>query len=218
MADPQNDVLDRFFATMRDGDFEGWRSLLSAKMQQELEENLPTEESRQEFMAHQRTQAPDRFEVVDRETREGIVALVVVTVSATDDGEERQRIIAEFVEEDGEWRVDELALAADPIGDETAEIEQAADDERGEIDDYNLNSHTSMGGPVVRVSFGEEWGLLVVRVLHSEQSVFLPTRQAVADSGVDPELLVPDAIVEIEGHPHGTDPCKVLATRLTVRK
>ena len=219
MSDPQVELLDRFFAALRVGDLEAWKSHFGREMRAELEEMLSSDEERKEFMERQKLQAPDRFEIVDRavDEAEGLVQLVVETVQATEAGEQTERVIVTTAEEDGAWRVLDILPAADPAADEPSEFERAADDERGEIDDYNVNQHTSLGGPLVRVSFGEDYSLLVVRVLRAEQSVFLPTRQKLEDAGIDPDSLVPDAIVEIEGHAHGSDPRKVLGTNLIVR-
>ena len=219
MSDPQVEFLDRFFAALRAGDLEAWKAMLGHEMRAELEEMLTSEEERKAFMARQQTQAPDRFEIVDRavDEAEGLVQLVVETVRASEAGEQTERVIVSLAEEDGALRVAGLFAAADPAAAEPSEVERAGDDERGEIDDYDVNQHTNLGGPVIRVSFGEEYSLVVVRVLDGEQSVFLPTRRELMDAGIDPDLLVPDAMVEIEGHSHGSDPCKVLGTNLIVQ-
>ena len=214
MSDPQIEVLDRFFAAMRAGDFAAWKAELGSEMLAELEEHVPGEEERAAFMEHQRSQAPERFEVVERVPERS--ELVIRTSRATAGGEQTEHTVVSLAEENGVWRISGLFAAADPATVGAPTDQRAADDLRGEIDDYRLGSKTSMGGPVVRVSYGDEYSLVVIRVLDGEQTVFMPTRPEIEAAGIDPELLVPDAIVEVEGHPHGTDDCKVLGTNLRV--
>jgi ketosteroid isomerase-like protein len=217
MSDPQTEVLERFFTALREGDFARWRDLLGSEMRAELDDAIPTEEDQNEFMTHQQSQAPESFEVLDRQAdeEEGIVQLLLVTNRAGD-AEAPERSIVALGEEDGAWRIQGMFAAADPGADGSQEVQRAADDARGAVDDYDLRSHTSLGGPVVRVAFGPDYGLLVIKTLNAERNVYLPPREEMGGSGVDLDLLVPDAMVEVEGHPHSTDKLKILGTNLKI--
>jgi hypothetical protein len=82
------------------------------------------------------------------------------------------------------------------------------------IEAYDQNMSSSLGGPIVRVAFEADHTLVIVRVLDEEDCVFLPSRVELQKSGFDPGLLVPYAIVEVDGFPHKSDKQKTWADRI----
>jgi hypothetical protein len=64
----------------------------------------------------------------------------------------------------------------------------------------------------VRVAFEPDHTLVVIRVLDAEQLAFLPSRAGLEKAEFDASGLVPRRVIEVIGHPHGTNGFKVLAT------
>ena len=74
----------------------------------------------------------------------------------------------------------------------------------------------SMGGPIARVAFEPDYTLVVVRVVDEENCAYLPSRADIAKSGQNPDLLVPYAIISINGFPHKSDKQKIWAEKFSL--
>jgi hypothetical protein len=217
MAESGEEALRGFFAALAGKDFEAWKQRLAPQLREELEQELASEEEQQAFLEDRSSEAPDRFEVLKEEVSEEDGHLEVLIETVTDSGpgseEERERLIVAMVQEDGDWKVLDMLPAAGEGPPEPQEIRRT-DAPRGEVDDYDLERYVSLGGPILHVSHEEEYGLVVIRVMDTEQNVYIPTLGRLQELGFDAGTLVPDAIVEVEGHPHRTDDLKTLATDL----
>jgi hypothetical protein len=83
------------------------------------------------------------------------------------------------------------------------------------IDAYDRSKNTSLDGPIARVAFEANYTLVIVRVVNKENCAYLPNRATIQKAGLDPDLLVPYAIVEIDGFPHKRDKQKAWADHIT---
>jgi hypothetical protein len=118
----------------------------------------------------------------------------------------------EFAKQGGAWKFDSQTFGQDP-----SQI-TACKDYRNEPEAaYDVDRNVSMGGPITRVDFQPDHTLVVVRVVDEENCAFLPNREELTKNGLKTELLVPYAIVEIEGSPHRTDKQKVLVDKMDVQ-
>jgi hypothetical protein len=116
-----------------------------------------------------------------------------------------------FVKEGGGWKFDQQIFGGDPT-----EVLACKDETASPPADYADGSDVSAGGPVIRVEFKPDYTLVVFSVVGEANCAFLPAREVLAKKGLNPELLVPYAIVSMEGTRHKTDPQKILVDKLDV--
>lgn len=213
-------VLERYYAALRAGDFDGWMAVSAASVREQLAAGFSSEEEKQAYLDWQKTSVPTRFEVQTLEAGDdGASAALHTVVSGKrppdEEGgewvEAQNEATFEFVKEADGWKIATVIYGADP-----AAIQRSADDSFEPIEAYDTDRYTNLGGRIVRAEFRNDHTLVVVRLLDEEEFIYLPSRQELLDMGFNPDLLVPNADVEVEGHPHRSDGFKVWATGLNV--
>ncbi len=118
-----------------------------------------------------------------------------------------------FVKQADGWKLDDQLFGADP-----ATLAQCKDTKYEPEAAYDTDKTVSLGGRIVRVDFQANHTLVVVRVVDEENCAFLrDNKEGQLKHGLQPDLLVPYAIVEIEGSPHRSDKQKVLVDKLNVQ-
>ena len=123
----------------------------------------------------------------------------------------RSEITLDFRKEGGTWKFDNQTFGMDPgqikpCHDEAIEITSA----------YDNGRDLSFGGPIKSVDFKPDHTLLVIRVLDEENCAILPKREELAQRGINPDALVPYAIVDMSGYPHRTDSQRAMVTSLRI--
>lgn len=213
-------VVERYYGALRAGDFDGWMAVSSAEMREQIATGFASEEERQAFLEWQKTATPERFEVQVLEVgADGTTATLLTVVSGKrppdEEGgewvEARNEASFDFVKEADGWKVAAVLYGFDPSA-----IRRSENDAFEPIEAYDTDVATSLGGRIVRTEFRDDHTLVVVRLMDEEDFVYLPSRQELQDLGFNPDLLVPNATVEVEGHPHRSDEFKVWATGLSV--
>jgi ketosteroid isomerase-like protein len=213
-------VLERYYAAQRAGDFDAWMAVCSEEFRGMVASGFSSEEEKQAFLEWQKQATPGRFEVLHLEpgADDGTATLYTVADGkrppATPDGEwvdAQAEVDVSFVKEADGWKVAMVLVGADP-----STIQRSDDESFEPLEAYDTNTQTSLGGSIVRTEFKDDHTLVVVRLMDEEELVYLPSRQELIDVGFDPDLLVPHATVEVEGHPHRSDKFKVWATGLNI--
>lgn len=111
-----------------------------------------------------------------------------------------------FVNEGGKWKLDGMLDTAD-----LGNMKRPADYIYNPAD-INEGSSGSIGGLIVKLVFEKDHTLVVVRVMDSENAVFLPAKEELIRDGANLAMFEPGKIVEFEGNPHKTDKLKFFAT------
>ncbi len=213
-------VLERYYAAQRAGDFDAWMAVCSQDFRGMVAGGFSSEEEKQAFLAWQQKATPRSFQVLHLESggEDGAATLYTVTDGQrppdSPDGEwidAQAEVDVSFVKEADGWKVAMVMVGTDP-----ASIQRSADDSFEPIEAYDTGTYTNLGGRIVRAEFRDDHTLVVVRLLDEEEFVYLPSRQELEEMGFNPDLLVPHANVEVEGHPHLKDKFKVWATGLNV--
>ena len=123
----------------------------------------------------------------------------------------RSELTLDFVKEKGGWKYDNQTFGMDPD-----HILACTSESFEPIEAYDEDKNTSLGGPIVRVAFNADHTLVVVRVLDEETCAFMPDRATLEKAGLNSSMLVPYAIVEIDGLPHRTNKQKVWVDHVRV--
>lgn len=213
-------VLERYYAAQRDGNFDAWMALCSEEFRAMVASGFSSDEEKQAFLEWQKKAAPTRFEVQYLEPGADDAGATLYTVAdgkrppATPDGEwvdAQSEVDVSFVKEADGWKVAMVLVGTDP-----ATIQRSDDASFEPLEAYDTDVSTNLGGRIVRAEFNDDHTLVVVRLMDEEEFVYLPPRQELIDVGFDPDLLVPHATVEVEGHPHRSNKFKVWATGLNI--
>lgn len=76
----------------------------------------------------------------------------------------------------------------------------------------------SAGGKIVSVKFEKDYTLVVLRIIDEDNVVVLPPKAALEKSGLHTDSLTPGKMLEVHGHPHKTNPLKILGETAKVLK
>jgi hypothetical protein len=117
----------------------------------------------------------------------------------------------DFLREDGSWKFGDQIFGMDPT-----QIAACKNEAFEPIDADDRGKNTSLGGPIARVTFEANYTLVIVRAANEENCAYLPNRATIQKAGLNPDLLVPYAIVEIDGFPHKRDKQKAWVDHITI--
>ncbi len=123
----------------------------------------------------------------------------------------QSEITLEFAREGHAWKFVTQTFGMDPN-----RIKSCKADDVEKQDDYDDGRNLNFGGQIRRVEFKPDHTLLVIRVLDEENCAILPTKAVLIGQGMNPDVLVPYAVVEMEGSPHRTDKQRAMVTGLRV--
>lgn len=225
MQQQQLDLYNRYNRALAAGKLDEAMQLRTAAIRQEMQKELEDKKQREAFLAFAKDVIPDTLEVrkgtmAKDGNRASIATIASKTVPAgakTAGGPPpgttfRNQIQLDFALEDGSWKFDTLTFGMDPD-----KVKPCASETFEAIEAFDPDKSVSMGGPIRRVAFNADHTLVVVLVVDEETCAFLPDRQTLKNAGLDTDLLVADAIVEIEGFRHRSDKQKLWIDQLTVR-
>jgi hypothetical protein len=116
-----------------------------------------------------------------------------------------------FAREGQQWKLADLTFGIDP-----ADLKPCKDEATETIAAYDQDRDVSLGGPIRRVEFKPDHTLLVIQMVNEENCAILPNREGLVKLGMNPDLLVPYAIVEMGGSPHKTDKQRAWIEKLRV--
>ena len=220
------DIYARYNQAIAAGKLPDALALRSAGNRAEMQKELKTAKDRTEFLSMARAMLPDSVVVQHASLNAaGQHARLVVALAKTippgraaPDGPppgstQHAEATLGFVQQGGKWLFDEQIFGPDPT-----KIAACPDQKFEPESAYDLDRTVTLGGPIARVEFQADHTLVVVRVVDEENCAFLPNREELVKHGLDVTMLVPYAIVEIEGAPHRTDKQKVLVSDITVRE
>jgi hypothetical protein len=200
--------------------------LRSAEARASAAKEMPTAAAQQRFLSMARTMVPDAVQPLHATvSAAGDKASIITVGSKTVPRNVKlppgapppgtvmhSEITLTYLKESDGWKLDDQMFGPDP-----ADIKKCKNDKYDGEAAYDKNHTTTMGGPIVRVDFGPDHTLIVIRVVDEENCVFLrENKDALLQHGLDPAKLVPYAIIEIEGNQHKTDKQKVLADSVNV--
>ena len=123
----------------------------------------------------------------------------------------RFELTLEFVREGNAWKFVTQTFGMDP-----SKIKPCQADDVEKQDAYDDSRDINFGGQIRRVAFKPDHTLLVIRVVDEELCAILPNRAELISLGMNPDVLVPYAVVEMAGSPHKTDSQRAVATGLKV--
>jgi hypothetical protein len=218
-------IFDSYDKTIVTGNLDAAMPLMSKQLRAHAKANIKTAADRKEAMEMARMMVPDTMEVVHSFIdKAGTHARIVTVASKTvpkdqppdPDGPPpgsivRNGMTLSFVKEGGAWKFDEQLFGADPttiVGCKSEVADPASS--------YDPEKSVSAGGPIVRVDFKPEYTLVVFTVVFEASCAFLPAKPNLAKLGIDPDQLVPYAIVSLDGIAHRTDPQKMLADKAEI--
>lgn len=200
--------------------------LRSAETRASAQKEMPTEAARQRFLGMAKTMVPDTLRVVHATIdaagkKANIITVATKTIpknaklppgGPAPGSTMQSEVTLTFVKESDGWKLDDQIFGVDP-----SRIVACKDDRNEPEAAYDTDKTVSMGGPIARVDFQADYTLVVIRVVDEENCAFLrANKDELLKHGLDPAMLVPYAIVEIEGSPHKTDKQKILVDSLKV--
>jgi hypothetical protein len=219
-------IFDRHNAAIRAGKLDDALAMRSTETRNEVQDYLGSDAKRKELLEFIGESVPDTIEVQHAQlSKDGADATILVIAhkkipadAAAQGGPPPGSVITveltlNFVKEDGRWTFGDQVFGLDPT--QIVACKNAAFEP---IDAYDRSRNTSLGGPIARVAFEADYTLVVVRVLNEENCAYLPNRATIKKAGVNPDLLVPYAVVEIDGFPHKSDKQKAWVDHITIRE
>jgi len=218
-------LYERYNKLIRAGKLDDALALRGTEARAQAKKDLKTAKQKRDLLEMAQAMTPDSVEVLHATINRAGTKAEIITVGAktVPKGKPikgapppgtvvRVGLTLEFAKEGGAWKFGNQTFGADPT-----QI-TACKDESNEPDTaYDVDRNLSMGGPIARVDFKADYTLVVVRVVDEETCTFLPNRAELEKHGLQPDKLVPYAIVEIEGSPHKSDKQKVLVDKLSVQ-
>jgi hypothetical protein len=219
------DLYDRYNKAIAAGQLEEALKTRSAQTREQLQKEFGDKERLPEMLEFAKQMVPDGLEVVHTNLSADGIRASILSIASKRMPEDvripngpppgstvRSELTLEFVKENGAWTYDSQTFGIDPD-----KIVACKDETFESIEAYDQDQTTSMGGPIARVAFNPDYTLVVVRVLDEENCAYLPNKATLEEKGFDTTLLVPYAIVEIEGYQHKTDKQKIWIDSLTAR-
>ena len=229
-VDPQTQqqllgILDSYNNAIIAGKLDAAMALMSAQLRGQAKAHVKTDKDRREALAMARMMVPDTVSVLHTfiDSSETHARLVTVATKVIPKGQAfpggpppgtsvRNGMTVSFTKEGGAWKFDEQLFGTDPS--EAAGCKSETSDP---VSSYDPDRHVSAGGPIVRTDFKQDYTLVVFSVVGDANCAFLPAKSDLARRGIDPALLVPYAIVTLNGIAHRTDPQKMLAESVEVQ-
>jgi len=202
-------IYDAYGKAMLAGQLDEALAMRSSEARQSMKDDLATAAGRKEVLDFGRHTVPDSFEVLHASLSKDGAKATIITLAhkKTPDGAvATSQLTLSFVNEGGAWKFGEPLFGRDP-----ALSKHCPNPAYEPIDAFDQTRSTSLGGPIARVAFEADHTLVVVGGMDDETCVILPSRAALKAAGLDPDQLVPYAIVEFEGLPHKTDEQKAWA-------
>jgi hypothetical protein len=208
-------VFDRYNQAVSAGRLKEAMALRTKDVRKDLEPAMRSPDERAQTEAMLRAMVPRAYEVLgmDAGRDERSATLDIVGSFVPDDPEHprrgetiRHELSLQFAKE-GSWRLGVVTWGID------LDTIRRSDDEWPEPEDsYDFTREVALTGRILRVAFEPDYTLVVVRVVDEEQLAFLPSRAGLEKAEFDPAKLVPRRVIEVIGHPHGTNDLKLLAT------
>jgi hypothetical protein len=200
-------------------------AMRSSETRKQMQEYLGSADKRKELLEFAKQSIPDTVEVKHTHlAKDGTGASIIVIAKKKIPNDVppggpppgtvvTAEMVLNFVKEGGNWKFADQTFGMDP-----AKIVRCKNEAFEPIDAYDDSKMTSMGGPIDRVAFEADYTLVVVRVVDEENCAYLPNRAVIEKAGLNPDLLVPYAVVEIKGFPHKSDKQKVWVDHITIRE
>lgn len=218
-------LFDSYNKTIIAGKLPEALALRSAEVRASTQKELKTAKDKREMVEMGRMMVPDSVQVLHATINAAGDKVRIITVAAKTMPKGAKvpgapppgttmhsGLTLTFVKQGGAWKFDDQIFGGDPTA-----VTACKDDRSEPASAYDQNRTVSMGGPIARVDFRPDHTLVVVRVVDEETCAFLAARDDLKRHGLDPDTLVPYAMVEIEGRPHKTDKQKVLVDSLKVQ-
>ena len=229
-VDPQTQqqllsILDNYNNAIVAGKLDAAMALMSTQLRGQAKAHVKTDKDRRDALAMARMMVPDTVSVVHTfiDLSATHARLVTVATKVIQKGQAfpggpppgtsvRNGMTVSFTKEGGAWKFDEQLFGADPS--DAAGCKSETSDPASS---YDPDRHVSAGGPIVRADFEPTYTLIVFSVVGDANCAFLPAKPDLARMGIDPDLLVPYAIVTLNGIAHRTDAQKMLADSVEVQ-
>lgn len=218
-------LYDSYNKAIATGKLDEAVAMRSRQAREDIRKDMGSASARKEFLEFSVDVIPDTVEV-KRTTlsKDGATAAILVIARRTiprgaPPGAPppgtvlANEVTLNFLKEDGAWKFDSPVFGPDPTA-----IIHCKNEAFEPLDAYDPrdNVSMSMGGPIARVTFEKDYTLVVIRIVDEENCAYLPNRAAIAKSGLNPDLLIPYAIISIDGFPHKSDKQKIWAERFSV--
>lgn len=216
---------DRYNKDITAGKLSDALALRTAEVQMRAKKEMKWAKQQRDMLEMAKAMMPDSLQVQHATINRAGDKAQIITIAAKTMPKGRQipggpapgsivhsGLTLEFAKQGETWKFDNQTFGPGP-GQITACKDYSNEPEAA----YDVDKNVSMGGPIIRVDFRPDHTLIVVRVVDEENCVFLPNREELTKHGLKTELLVPYAIVEIEGSPHRTDRQKVLVEKIDVQ-
>lgn len=201
-------IFDRHNAAVAAGNIDQALDLRTAQVKSEILSSLRTPQEKAGFGQMLKAMTPVSYQV-DRLEADEAKATVYLTGTFKDPqatGKEiRQEFKIYFLKETGAWKMAEVIFIGNP-----AEVKRSSDQGAEPEGNYALDRMTSLGGRIVSVKFEKDHTLVTLRIVDEENLVFLPAKAGLEKSGVRADSLTAGRLLEVRGHPHKTNPLKIL--------
>jgi hypothetical protein len=218
-------LYDSYNKAIMAGKFADIAALRTAKGRAEwLAEAKKTRKQQAEDLDMARQMVPDRVEPLHATlSGDGATATIITLASKTlptnvklNNGLKpgavmHSELTLTFARDGQQWKLADLLFGVDPTA-----LKPCKDEAAETIAAYDQDQDVSLGGLIRRVEFKSDHTLLVIQMLDEETCAILPNREGLVKLGMDPDLLVPYATVEMGGSPHKTDKQRVWIDKLRV--
>ena len=217
-------IYDKWNKAVAAGNLADGLKLHSAARRAVFANEMKTKAAQQEMVAMMRALAPETVEVQHAELNKDGTKVTVETIigrtmpkgvthaGAPPAGSKlRNELTLTFLREAGAWKLDGERRGMDP-----GKVKPCASTAFEGLDSFVEESNTSMGGMIRSVAFNADHTMVVIRMFDQENCIFMPTRAKLTELGLNTDLLVPRAIIEIQAWPHRADKQRVWAEGLKV--
>ncbi len=218
-------LYDGYKAAVLAGKFDAAMAMMSSELKTKYKAQTRTAQQRKEALEMAKMMMPETVTPVHSFIDGGAAKarLVTVATKTVPKGQKlppgapppgtviKAGITLEFVKEGGAWKFDQQTFGADPS------VVLACKNEANEPESaYDMASNVSAGGPIARVEFKDDYTLVVFSVVGDANCAYLPSRAALEKAGLRTEMLVPYAMIELDGVKHRSDPQKMMSDQITV--
>jgi len=210
-TDDLTSLFDQYNAAVKAGEFERALEFRIAEVKDEILSFIANPEGKKDFEEMSKGMTPDSYTVDHLDSGQPEVTLYLTgTFKSPDPAQagkiKRLEFRITFLEVSGVWKMGRVTWMGDPDA-----VKRSPDQNFEPESNYDLGRNTSLGGRIVSVKFEKDYTLVALRVMDEETLVFLPAKADLEKSGLKTGLLVPWGMLEAEGHPHKTNPLKILA-------
>ncbi len=200
-------VYDQYVSAVRARNFDEAKKLLTGRLQSEMYPPEIGPEELAQFADMAVAMQPISYQVENLGT-EGEKAALNLTANLNDvqnpGKTQRIEMLVGFAKEDGSWKIAAINYQMNPDT-----IKRSPDQNFEPRDSYDFDRNTTLGGRIVSVKFEQDYTMVVIRMMDEENLVFLPSKAILEKDGLPTDQLVPWKIVQVEGHPHQSNPLKV---------